>query len=929
MPNSPTVVDAWTGPGRDFDASQAQALEGTDAVAGDTLLTRDASIQAILRWDLAQQSAVNAAGSIYMRGKSTGPSEYISAGLQLVVADAALGIGEVRWLWHDSGGVLRVQSGGFFRVDSGYTIITATRRWESPTKVVLRYFVGDVVIDEIESTDGDIAGNVNGTTIIGARYDGANYVDFFDGVLDELRLVEGELTPEEIEATWLRLSQYQPDGYRMMRDLMQPDLPISDDPGSRVQSDIRTMGTALGYASAQIENFRANIMPDRAYGETLERWESITKQFPRALDAIDRRRRRVVAHLAKRAGVAINGIRGALAEILATSKSSIEVLAYSPTIDEDWMKLRSERWLVNGDGVVVTKSGGAAAYDAGCAASEFFTGDCFVEWTVNATTQTRVVGLTSEASYSVDPTTYDYAIRFDANAWADEDGANKASVAGIATGDVLRIERRGSTVYYRRNGAVFYTSIASSAAPLRVCIAIATVGGLVSSLRAGTELCNSVPLHFVSKANVTTTDPNVDAYGARIVKTGVAGWNAGASSVETISGDGYVECVAVETNTSRMFGFVADDASVNYDDGDFVLFLRDDAQIETYENGSASGMLGAYAAGDVFRVERKGATVQYLKNGAVVRTSTIASSGALRVDAALNSASATLDGLQLFDAGARRAITWQNATGVRISGESLRVRSGAGSAPWDTDSPAGGLRAVMTAENPRAANALIDQTIPPQAFNGNAVVVAMEPVLLPANAEAGLVFWDWSGNNLFFFGLRNNAGAYEVGYQRFRGDGQPSDATWQVLATTSLTKHWLRFKYGDAEAYLGGLNEQIYDLSWSTVGSEESNFTTAASITWRRQVGWLGCYARTFAATGSSLDVRFAESRFRNVNSSRPFMLYALRDRSLPGDADYEAARAVIRRMRHAYTHASVIAQRSFLTDDPYSVTDGGPLGGI
>jgi hypothetical protein len=122
--------------------------------------------------------------------------------------------------------------------------------------VILRYFLGDRMLAEVESVDGDIGGGTTGTTTIGARFDGTQWGDFFDGVIDELRVVDYELTPEEIEATWKRISVLQPRGYRAMRDLFPPDAPISDSPDEPHPALMNLAGQALGYAAAQVENLR-------------------------------------------------------------------------------------------------------------------------------------------------------------------------------------------------------------------------------------------------------------------------------------------------------------------------------------------------------------------------------------------------------------------------------------------------------------------------------------------------------------------------------------------------------------------------------------------------------------------------------------------------------------------------------------------------
>jgi hypothetical protein len=54
------VVDAAAGRGRSFVALSRHGFENADIVSGSTLLTRDCSVQALVRWDLADQGASTA-----------------------------------------------------------------------------------------------------------------------------------------------------------------------------------------------------------------------------------------------------------------------------------------------------------------------------------------------------------------------------------------------------------------------------------------------------------------------------------------------------------------------------------------------------------------------------------------------------------------------------------------------------------------------------------------------------------------------------------------------------------------------------------------------------------------------------------------------------------------------------------------------------
>ncbi len=235
--------------------------------------------------------------------------------------------GTVGVLIDGSGGALTIAALEAF-INAGTALLQVT----TPDAVHAASFV---FLDDGEVTEGTLAGGVDAT---------GEYLDFFDGAIDELRVVGRELVAEEIAATWNRIRTIQPAGEQLIRDCMPPGLPISSDPTSRVQRETRMTGHALGYAAAQTENIRANLIPDRAYGPALTRWERITRQPSRPGDDVDIRRRRVLGHLARRAGVSQPGVRAALHDLLACDEDQLELIAYNNTIRDGFDTLRERRW---------------------------------------------------------------------------------------------------------------------------------------------------------------------------------------------------------------------------------------------------------------------------------------------------------------------------------------------------------------------------------------------------------------------------------------------------------------------------------------------------------------------------------------------------------------------------------------------------------
>lgn len=369
----PVVVDGYVGRAREFAGGDLTGLVTTDVVSGDSLLTRDMTIRAIVRWDIDDQGADE--GVIVCRGINTNAANYVAYGIKLVVTNAGTRTGEVRMFWHDTSGVLHTCTGGEFKLSRAreWMIITVTRRWVSSSEVEVRYYVDELLVGEVTDANGDIGGGTTGSLTVGARNDNGTWGDFLCGAIDELEIIEGALSAEEIALTYERITKWQPMGEQLALDCHPPGWPLDMSPSTRVGRETRLIGHGLGFSAALAENLRRNLLPDRAYGEALERWQRITQQPSRLGDSIETRRERIIGHLRQRAGVSPDGVRAALRDLLAvTDSDDIEILACSNTYANDdsalaisprWRADPSSVWTMNGAIVATVANGTALGYD--------------------------------------------------------------------------------------------------------------------------------------------------------------------------------------------------------------------------------------------------------------------------------------------------------------------------------------------------------------------------------------------------------------------------------------------------------------------------------------------------------------------------------------------------------------------------------------
>jgi hypothetical protein len=142
---------------------------------------------------------------------------------------------------------------------------------------------------------------------------------------------------------------------------------------------------------------------------------------------------------------------------------------------------------------------------------------------------------------------------------------------------------------------------------------------------------------------VFTKDAGVNVSANTLTKTGTEGWNAGASSTQSIaSGDGYVEFTVAELKTAMMIGLSRGDSNQNYLEIDFALYVTNTGHFVVSENGTPRGTFGKVKVGDVPRVAVEGGIVKYRNNQTLLYTSTVAPSYPLLVDTSLRTPGARL-----------------------------------------------------------------------------------------------------------------------------------------------------------------------------------------------------------------------------------------------------------------------------------------------
>lgn len=335
----PAVVPTWTGRGRAFTASTG--LVAADAPTGDTVLLRDVTIQTIIA-----PTASAGLRTVIARGLGGSLSERVSYGLRFGES-AVAGLLEVQLFHETPAGVEHALPAGVFQHagDGKYILLTATRRWESSTRVVGRYYVGDEMIAEVESEHGEIGGATTGTTSLGVQRVASAWARHFVGTIDEIMVTDHEMSPEEVREVWRRLTVHQPAGEAMFAGLAPPGAPWLRNPGNKIGRRAKVAGQALGRVIADTEEMRALSLPDAMTLELAPRWERLTGQVARPRDSLDQRRARVLAFLSREEGSSRPAVAATLAELLDQEPADVTVLEFTNEITDAFTSLAAERWL--------------------------------------------------------------------------------------------------------------------------------------------------------------------------------------------------------------------------------------------------------------------------------------------------------------------------------------------------------------------------------------------------------------------------------------------------------------------------------------------------------------------------------------------------------------------------------------------------------
>lgn len=281
----------------------------------------------------------------------------------------------------------------------------------------------------------------------------------------------------------------------------------------------------------------------------------------------------------------------------------------------------------------LVKTAATTLWDAGASSVDGLAGDGYVEFTTGENTTDKMAGLgngDSDQGYA----DIEFAIRLNSSGRVAvfESGVQVFQGGTYAAGDVFRVHVLDGEVRYSKDGSVFYTSQATPSFPLRVDTSLRTPGATIEDVSIESLIFwRSVRRAHAVSSDLDKTDPKT-------------AWNAGAVSIATLTGDGYVGFTAGDNTTDRMAGLSHGNDGTGFADIDYAVYLRASGKVSVFESGVSRGGFGTYVAGDVFRVQVAGGVVSYWKNGVRFYSSAAVPTFPLLLDTSLRTPGATVRG---------------------------------------------------------------------------------------------------------------------------------------------------------------------------------------------------------------------------------------------------------------------------------------------
>lgn len=264
------------------------------------------------------------------------------------------------------------------------------------------------------------------------------------------------------------------------------------------------------------------------------------------------------------------------------------------------------------------KSAATTAWDSDVYSVQGYTNGAFASFRPVDVTSSFMVGLDTNPTLDSNYTSINYAISCQAGVLQVYELGVSAALAGLtyAAGDDLTVMYDGNFVRYLKNGALLRQVPAAANLTLYLDSSFNTPQAMATNLKFG-PYGTATPQAWIARGTCVVADTNITK-----LASGASGWTDG----DAYSINGYTTCHLVakanDTTHDVMLGLVsgAPPAAINFTGLSYAINLQSGGTTLIYEAGVSTGVTNTFNANDYFAITYDGATVFYVKNGAVMRT---------------------------------------------------------------------------------------------------------------------------------------------------------------------------------------------------------------------------------------------------------------------------------------------------------------------
>lgn len=267
-------------------------------------------------------------------------------------------------------------------------------------------------------------------------------------------------------------------------------------------------------------------------------------------------------------------------------------------------------------GDVVRKNGGAIAWDSDAYSLETFTGGIFVSFQPSQSNLALMVGLNADPNADSNFTSIDYAFycRVDAQLHIYESGVFVANLGAYTSSTVLLIRYDGQQVQYYKDGTL-QRAVQVAGLSLFVDSSFQYPSAAIRYLKYGALSTSAAP-PWIARGNCVCTLNTITKIG------GAASFDSDCYSQKVYENGCVLSFQPAQVGSQLVMGLNTDPVTDSARDSiDFCFYLTGGGAIAIYESGVLiTASVGAYTVNTVLTLKYDGQQVQYIVDGATVRT---------------------------------------------------------------------------------------------------------------------------------------------------------------------------------------------------------------------------------------------------------------------------------------------------------------------